>query len=298
MDLVVGATGLVGQQIALGLRRQGRNVRGLVRGGVRHEKAGPLVAAGVDLADADLAKPETLPSACSGVDTVLCTATSMPQAKDDGLRRVDHDGILALIDCAERAGVRHFVYTSYSGNIRLHSPLETAKRACENRLLAGRMRVTILRPSYFTEVWLSPALGFDPGSGRARIYGPGDAKVSYISLHDVAAFALAAVAKLPHSSVILEMGGPDPFSQLDVVEVFQMALGKKIALETVPLAALQEQHRTATDPLQKTFAALTIAYAQGDAIHDSLELAYSYGVTLHSIGDYAAASTGKAATAC
>ena len=45
MDLVVGATGLVGQQIALGLRRQGRSVRALVRGGTRHEKAAPVVAA-------------------------------------------------------------------------------------------------------------------------------------------------------------------------------------------------------------------------------------------------------------
>lgn len=38
MDLVVGATGLVGQQIALGLRRQGRAVRALVRNGTRHER--------------------------------------------------------------------------------------------------------------------------------------------------------------------------------------------------------------------------------------------------------------------
>ena len=39
MDLVVGATGLVGQQIALRLRRQGRAVRAIVRGGTHHEKA-------------------------------------------------------------------------------------------------------------------------------------------------------------------------------------------------------------------------------------------------------------------
>ena len=78
MDLVVGATGLVGQQVALGLRRQGRAVRALVRGGTRHERAAPLISAGIEVVDADLTRPESLPSVCSAVETVICTATSMP----------------------------------------------------------------------------------------------------------------------------------------------------------------------------------------------------------------------------
>lgn len=295
MDLVVGATGLVGQQIALSLRRQGRSVRALVRGGVQHEKAASLVAAGVEIVDADLTKPETLPAACAGVQTILCTATSMPHGKDDGLRRVDHDGTLALIDSAERCGVEHFIYTSYSGNIREDSPLETAKRDCERRLLASKMRATILRPSYFMEMWLSPALGFDPASGRARIYGSGEAKVSYISLHDVGAFAVAVAANPSHPSAFLEMGGPEPLSQLNAVAIFERMLGRKCELENVPLAALEEQHHS-NDPLQKTFAALMMGYAKGDAIPGSLETARQYGVTLHSVSDYTA-SFRKVATA-
>jgi uncharacterized protein YbjT (DUF2867 family) len=89
MDLVVGAIGLVGQQIALGLRRQGRVVRALVRRGIHHEKAQPLISTGIDVMDADLMKPETLPSACAGIETVICTATSMPHGREGGLRRVD-----------------------------------------------------------------------------------------------------------------------------------------------------------------------------------------------------------------
>ena len=295
MDLVVGATGLVGQQLALGLRRQGREVRALVRGGRHHDKAAPLVAAGVEIVDADLTKPESLPSACAGVETILSTATSMPHAKDDGLRRVDHDGTLALIDSAERAGVHHFVYTSYSGNLRTDSPLETAKRDCEKRLLSSRMRITILRPSYFMEMWLSPALGFDPANGRARIYGSGEGKVSYISVRDVVAFALAVAANPSHPSAILEMGGPEALSQLDAVGIFERTLGGKVEVDRVPLAALEDQHRSA-DPLQKTFAALMIGYAKGDDIPGSMETARRYGVTLHSIAGYATAGQ-KAATA-
>ena len=259
----------------------------MVRGGGNHEKARPLLAAGVEIVDADLTKPETLPTACAGIDTVVCTATSMPHGREDGLRRVDREGVLALIDAAERAGVRHFVYTSYSGSIRVPSPLETAKRDCENRLLAGRMRSTILRPSYFTEAWLSPMLGFDPANGRARIYGSGEARVSYISAQDVVAFAVAAAARAPEKPILLEMGGPEALSQLDAVRIFERALGKKIELDRVPVEALEEQHRS-PDPLQKTFAALMIGYVKGDVISGALETAQKYGVTLHTVAEYAA----------
>jgi len=272
MDLVVGATGLVGQQVALSLRQRGRQLRAMVRGGRNQEKAQPLLSAGIDIVDADLTKHQTLQSACTDIETVVCTATSMPHGREDGLRRVDLEGVLALIENAERAGVSHFIYISYSGNIREESPLETAKRNCENRLLSGRMRATILRPSYFMEVWLSPALGFDPANGRARIYGTGDAKIGYISLNDVAAFAVATAEKPPD-------------------KIF----GGKIELDRVPVAALEEQHRS-SDPLQKTFAALMPAYAKGDTIPGGLETARQYGIKLRSVSD-CAATMSKAATA-
>jgi len=294
MDLVVGATGLVGQQIALSLRARGRQVRAMVRGGRNHEKAKPLISAGIDIIDADLTKHQSLQSACADIETVVCTAASMPHGREDGLRRVDQEGILALIENAERAGVRHFIYTSYSGNIREESPLETAKRSCENRLFSGRMRPTILRPSYFSEIWLSPALGFDAGNGRARIYGTGDEKVGYISYLDVAAFAVAAAEKTPDKSVVLEMGGPESLSQLDAVRIFERIFGKKIELDRVPVAALQEQHLS-PDPLQKTFAALMLAHAKGDAIPGRLETARSYGINLRSVSDCAAAMSKAAA---
>ncbi len=286
--LVVGATGFVGQAAALRLRERGNQVRGLVRGGASHPKAKDLQAAGIAVAEGDLTRPETLAPACTGIDTIVCTATSMPAATNDGLRRVDLEGTLALIEAAERASVQLFVYTSYSGNLRFDSPLETAKRTCEDRLLQGRMQAVILRPSYFMEMWLSPALGLDPEKGSARIYGSGEAKASYISAFDVAEFAAAAaVRKIEHRQTILEMGGPEAVSQLDAVGIFEQALHKKIAVEHVPWEALQQQHRSATDPLQKTFAALMLGYAQGDVIAGARETAEQYGVRLRSVAEYA-----------
>jgi uncharacterized protein YbjT (DUF2867 family) len=285
--LVVGATGFVGGQVAQKLRRQGESVRALVRGGDSHPKAQPLRAAGIEVVDGDLTVPETLESACRGTATVVTTATSMPTGANDGLRRVDLDGSLALIEAAERAGVKRFVYTSYSGNLRMDSPLETAKRTCENRLLRSSMQTVILRPSYFAEMWLSPALGFDFITGSIRIYGSGEAKGNYISAFDVADFAVAAATrKNDGEHTILEIGGPELLSQLDAVKVFEQALEKKFRIENVPDEALQQQY-SSPDPLQKTFAALMLGYTQGDEIKEAQETAKKYGVRLTSVADYA-----------
>jgi uncharacterized protein YbjT (DUF2867 family) len=285
--LVVGATGFVGGEIARKLAEQSHEVAALVRGGESHPKAKQLLSAGIEIIAGDLCCAETLVDAIKNLEIVVCTATSMPSATDDGLRKVDHDGTLALIDVAERQGVKKFVYVSYSGNIREDSPLETAKRECENRLLASRMEAVILRPSYFMEMWLSPALGFDPANGSARIYGSGNAKVSYISALNIADFGVVAAArKYAEKNAILEMGGPEPLSQLEAVRIFEEALNKKFKVDHVPAEALQTQHQS-SEPLQKTFGALTLAYSKGDVVDGAVSVARQHGVALRSVAEYA-----------
>lgn len=293
--LIVGSTGFVGSEVALKLQQHGHRVQALARGGGHHPKAQRLLGAGIRVLDGDLTRPETLLSACSNVEAVITTATSMPGGVDDGLRRVDREGSLALIDAAVRQGVRRFVYTSYSGNIQEDCALTTAKRDCETRLLSSGMETIILRPSYFMEMWLGPALGFDPQRGSARICGSGEAKVSYISAFDVADFAVSAATKAyPEKNKVLEMGGPKPLSQLEAVIIFEQALGKEIKVEHVPVEALRAQHQS-SDPLQKTFAALMLNYAQGDIVRDAVHNAVEHGIELGSVSDYASSYHARAA---
>ncbi len=169
--------GFVGGEIARKLAVQKHKVAGVFLE-VTPSKERSNCFAGVEIIAGDVCSAETHVYALKNSETVVCTATSMPSTTDNGLPKVDYDGTLAWIEAAELKGMKKFVYVSYSGNI---CPLETAKCECENCLLASQMEAVILRPSYVMEMWLSPALGFDPANGSARICGSGNAKVSYIA---------------------------------------------------------------------------------------------------------------------
>lgn len=286
MDLVAGATGKVGARAALRLKDRGREVRALVRGGAGRPEAAPLTAAGIEVVDGDLARPESLKPAVEGVETVICTATAMSQAPGDDLRRVDRDGVMALMEASERAGAQRFVYASLSSRFLADSPLVEAKRACEERLQSSRMEGVSLRPSYFMESWLHPAAGFDPAARRVRFYGTGEAPVSYVSLFDVAEFAVEAATRPERPEPVLELGGPAALSLREVVGIFEEAVGASFEREEIPLAALEERHRAARDPAEKTLAALALDYARGAQTPEAADVADRFGIRLRTVPEY------------
>jgi len=289
MNLVIGATGLLGGEICRQLRQAGKPVRALTRATADPVKVERLKRSGATLVQGDLKDRASLDAACRGVATVITTAsTTFSRQAGDSIQTVDLDGQVRLVDAAKAAGVSRFVYVSYSHQINVDCPLTTAKRSVEAHLQQSGMTFTILAPSVFMEVWLSPALGFDPGNGSARVYGSGEAKISYISAFDVAGFAVVAATKeYSDKNTILEIGGPDALSQLQAVLIFEQALGISVQLDSLSEQALQQQH-SSSDPLQKTFAALMLGCAKGDVISGARALAEQYGISLRSVMEYAA----------
>jgi NADH dehydrogenase len=203
----------------------------------------------------------------------------------DSVITVDRDGQLALVDAARDAGVRHFVHVSYSGNFDDNSPLTLAKRAVEERLKASGMTYTILRPSVFMEVWLTAAHGFDLAGGNVRIFGTGDQPVSYISLGDVAQFAVEALRNPAARNATIELGGPEAVSPNDVVRLGEEIGGRPVRVERVPEEALEAQLAAATDPLAQSFAAIMLNYDRGDVI-DMSETLRTFPVEMTSVRRY------------
>jgi NADH dehydrogenase len=276
MILVVGSTGMVGQRVVGQLAQRGKRVRALVRTGTAASKVDPLEKAGASLFRGDLKDPHSIQAACEGVETVVSTASAtISRGAGDTIHSVDRDGQLRLVDTAREAGVRHMIYVSFSRNIDASFPLRDAKRAVEQHLQQSGLDYTIVRPSFFMEVWLSPHAGFDPVGGHVRIYGSGDAPVSMISAADVAAYVAACVDHPAVRNHVIELGGPEPVTFDRVVRLFEDALGRTVSREYIPEAALEQQLATAEDPLQKTLAGLALCAARGDVIDNgpALEMA-------------------------
>jgi len=266
MILIVGSTGLVGSAVTTKLSAGGKPVTALVRDPAS-EKARALQAAGARLVVGDLKDRSSLEKALAGVDTVICTASStLSRREGDSLDTVDNKGVQSLIDVAERKGVRRFIFISFSRNISDDFPLALFKRAAERRLESSKFDYTILLPTYFAEVWLSPAVGFDVAGGKVRLYGDGRAKVSYIALDDVAKAVVACVDNPKASRQAIPVGGAKAYSQLEVVELVEQAMGKKLEREHMTADQIAAARGAATDPMQATFLGLFAALAHGDVI--------------------------------
>lgn len=266
MNLIVGATGMLGGEICRLLAEQGKPVRALVRDTSNSEKVERLRDLGAEVVRGDLKHRASLEAACRGVSAVVSTASStVSRQEGDSIDSVDRQGQLNLIETAEEAAVTHFVLVSFP-NVDINFPLQSAKRAVEDRLRRGRMTYTILQPTFFTEVWLSPALGFDPAHTTAQIYGDGHNKISWISFQDVARFAAAALDNPRATNAVIKLGGPDALSPLEVVRLAEQAVGKKVVVQHVPEEALRAQYSAATDSLQQSFTGLMLYYARGDII--------------------------------
>jgi uncharacterized protein YbjT (DUF2867 family) len=261
--LVVGATGLLGGEIVRLLAGTDRPVRVVIRDGCDEAKRAALVAHGVEVVSADLKHPGSLDEACRDVGTVISTASAtISRRTGDSIESVDQDGQLALVAAAEKAGVGHFVFVSFAAS-PIDFALQRAKRTVEERLRGARLSYTILQPTHFFEIWLGPALGFEPASGKARTFGGGVAPYTWISLHDVARFAVKAASGGKMAGLVLPLAGPDALSQRDVIAMFEEQGAGPVAVEDVPAAVLEDQLRTAADPIPEAYAALMLALVRG-----------------------------------
>ena len=266
MILVVGATGNVGGAVCEVLRGQGKPVRAMVRETSAPERVSDLEGLGVEVVRGEFRDPASLVRVCERVSTVVSGATTIGSLGTDSISAVDRDGQTALVDASRDAGVGHFIYVSYTRNVNTDHPLTEAKRSVEERLRGSGMAYTILRPSYFMEMWLGPALGWDYGAGTARVLGSGEQRVSWISSQDVVAAIVACVDNPQARGQTVELGGPDAMTPHEVARLAESINGRELTLEYVPVEELQRQAQEAAGTDAAIFPSLMLCQARGDEI--------------------------------
>lgn len=167
----------------------------------------------------------------AAVDALECVDTLlMVSASESAQRRQQHR---AFIDAATRAGVRHIVYTSFSGADpeaaftlgRDHADAEAAIRA-------SGMAFTLLRDNFYSDVL--PLFADEGGVIR----GPaGDGRVAAVARADVAAVA-AVVLRSPeaHAGASYDLTGPEALTLDEVAARAGAALGRSLSFHDETIA--------------------------------------------------------------
>jgi uncharacterized protein YbjT (DUF2867 family) len=283
--LVAGATGYLGSEICRQLIAKNKTVKGLVRTTSDSNKVAYLKELGVETIEGDLRQKDSLENALHGVSAIISTVSStLSRQEGDSIQTVDDEGQNNLIEAAISRGVSQFIYVSFCA--MGDCPLQTAKRKVEKHLAESGLNYTILQPTYFMEVWLSPVLGFDYPNGKASIFGEGKNKISWIAIRDVASFAVDSLDNPAAKNRTIELGGPEALSPLEVVTIFEKAKGKKFELLFVPEEALKAQRNGVQDPLSESFSTLTLGVVNGSEI-DMSGILNDFQIRLTSVNDYA-----------
>ena len=286
MNLVVGATGLVGGEICRYLAAHQKPVRAMVRPTGDESRIEELRTSGAELVTGDLKDPDSIRAACAGATAVLSTASSMlSRQPGDTIDGVDRLGQLQLVEAARAAGVKHFVYVSFS-LVPADFALQRAKREVEQAVISSGMTYTILRPTFFMEIWLSKTLGFDVAGRRASIYGTGENPISWISFPNVADFAVRSLETAGARNATFTLGGPEALTPQEVVHIFEELGGAPFTVDYVLESVLRAGKESARRALDEAFAALSVGYAHGDVI-DMRAVLEVMPVRLVSVREYA-----------
>ena len=188
--LIVGATGTLGRQVARRALDEGYTVRCLARS---YRKAAFLKEWGAELVPGDLCEPETLKPALEGVTAVIDAATARP-TESLGIKQVDWEGKVSLIQAAVEAGVERFIFFSFLDAEKYPQvPLLEIKRCTEIFLAESGLNYTILRPCGFFQGLIGQYA--IPILDKQAVWVPGvSSPVAYMDTQDIAKFAVKALS--------------------------------------------------------------------------------------------------------
>ena len=231
MILIAGGTGRLGRELVPLLQSKGHRVRVLTRD-VEHARR--ILGTEPEMFAGDVRHPASLAEAAKNVDAVVSAVTGFGPG-GAGPASVDYQGNLNLIQAAQAAGVNHFVLLSMHRSVGDH-PMELLrmKFRAEQALRASRMQWTIVRPTVFMELWTGIVCEPIRVSGRATLFGRGENPVNFVSVKDLARFVEVALSDPRLRGRVLDVGGPEDISLIQMVRSFEGMYGKKVRIRHIP----------------------------------------------------------------
>ncbi|MGW2277655.1 NAD(P)H-binding protein [Streptomyces sp. NPDC001770] len=197
----------------------------------------------------------------TGVKTLLLVSAGYGE---DDVVLARHD---AAISAAEKAGVRHLVYTSLSGDGD-HLPFALAHRWTERRLMRSPLAWTVLRNGLYAEFLAAVAA---PDADGTIVAPLGGGRLAAVAREDLAAVAARVVAEpSAHEGKVYELVGEEPLGGDDLAD----AVGGRYRPGS--LAATREAIASAGDALPfqvpmlvGAYSAIAAGFLDGSGVEDN-----------------------------
>jgi uncharacterized protein YbjT (DUF2867 family) len=224
MILVMGATGKTGRELVKILAAMGVQVRAAVRD---RAKAADMAALGVEVALADLSKPETLAPVLEGVEKAYLLSAPDPQ------QVILHSNFIVA---ARKARIKHIVRQSVRWADDA-SPVKICRwhAASQKELEDSGIAWTHLQPVYNMQNFLK----FVPSiQSQGSFYAPmKDGALSMVDARDVAAVAARTLTGTGHEGSSYVVTGPEALTFTEAAAQLSTALAKPIHYVNVDPAA-------------------------------------------------------------
>jgi NAD(P)H dehydrogenase (quinone) len=225
MIVVTGANGQLGRLVIQNLLQTvpAAQVVAAVRSPA---KAADLAALGVQVREADYARPATLAAAFAGATKVLLISSS-----EVGQRARQH---AAVIEAVKAAGVERVAYTSI-----LHAPTSKIALADEHRETEAMLKSSgvphvLLRNGWYTENYtgsIGAALAHGVVLGAA-----GKGRIASATRADYAAAAATVLVREGQAGKVYELAGDQAFTMAEYAAEVARQSGKPVVYKDLPEA--------------------------------------------------------------
>jgi uncharacterized protein YbjT (DUF2867 family) len=230
--LVAGATGYLGGFVVKEFKTRGYFVRALARS---PEKLEHLAGSLDEIVKGEVTRPETLEKVCDGMDIVFSSVGITKQKDGLTFQDVDYQGNVNLLNAAQRAGVKKFIYVSViNGPDLLHLDIVKAHEDFVQVLKASGINYAILRPTgYFSDMGEVFEMARE---GRVWLIGSGKSRVNPIHGADLAVSCVDAIEAERRE---IDVGGPETMTWREIATLALQAQDKPVKITSIPIWIMQ-----------------------------------------------------------
>lgn len=225
--LVTGATGTVGNEVVKQLlaAKGQREEDIIVKAAARSANDDTFRNLGVQIAQLDYNKPDTLSTALRGVNKVFLLTPFQSNMVDLTLN---------LVNEAKNVGVKHIVKQSVLGaDAEQEITPSRLHRQAEKIIEESGIPFTFLRPNFFMQNFVTFYSHLIKTQGA--FYVPaGDAKASFVDVRDIAAVAVQVLSgsskngETKHIRKAYDITGGEALSYGQAAEILSKEIGKKV----------------------------------------------------------------------